>query len=178
MLLPIGVVAADGPALTPQQQEVLKMSEAWRDAFNRRDLETFAHYVANDFIASTDEGELLTKTAFIQYLSARPPKDVQKTDAHDFQIHVDGDAAIVNYLVTSLNTWRDTTIVFHRRRTEFFKKTDGMWLALAAHQSPVPVNFRKSTKAPQKHLRTMSESTIGRGTPLGTSTSTPSRAAD
>jgi ketosteroid isomerase-like protein len=150
MLFPMGVIGTNNPTLSNQQQEVMKVSDAWRDAFNHRDLETFAHYVADDFIASTDEGDLLTKTAFIQYLSTRPPKDVQKTDAHDFQIHVDGDAAIVNYLVTSLNTWGDTTLVFHRRRTEFFKKTDGMWLALAAHESPVPVNFRKPTKASPK----------------------------
>ena len=74
MLFPMGVVAADGPALSTQQQEVMEVSEALRDAFNHRDLEAFAHHVADDFIASTDEGELLTKTAFIQYLSVRSSK--------------------------------------------------------------------------------------------------------
>ena len=78
MLFPMSVVAADRPALTTQQQEVMKVSEGWRDAFNHRDLEKFAHYVAEDFIASTDEGDLLTKTAFIQYLSTDPQRMSRK----------------------------------------------------------------------------------------------------
>lgn len=143
----------EAPSLTPEQQEVLRVSRAWQEAFNHRDLNAFARYVTDDFMASTDEGGLMTKEEMIQYLSARPLKYVQKRDAHDFQIRIDGDTAIVNYLVTSLNGWGDTTIEFHRRRTEVFIKKEGMWLAIAAHDSPIPVNFHHPAKADAKMLQ-------------------------
>jgi hypothetical protein len=47
----------------------------------------------------------------------------------------------------------DTTLAFHRRRSEFFRKTDGKWLAVAAHESPVPVDFRKPEKVDPKMLK-------------------------
>ena len=104
-----GIVAgAEAPPLTVEQQEVVKLSQAWLDAFNHRDLETFASYIADDYIGSTDDGVLTTKDRLVKWLSKRPPEYGQRKDLHDIQVHLDGDTAIVNYLITSLRTWGDT----------------------------------------------------------------------
>ena len=142
-----GIVArAEAPPLTVEQQEVVKVSQAWLDAFNHRDLETFASYIADDYIGSTDDGVLTTKDKLVKWLSKRPPEYGQRKDLHDIQVHLDGDTAIVNYLITSLRTWGDTPIVNYLRRTEVFKKKNGKWLIIATHESLLPVNFFKTVK--------------------------------
>lgn len=121
MLFPAGVFGIDEPKFTPPQLEVMKVSQAWLDAFNHRDLETFSRYISDDYIGSTDDGILVTKARAVKWLSARPPEYEQRTDLHDVAVMVDGDTAIVNYLIQSRLGWGDTTIVIHLRRTEVFR---------------------------------------------------------
>jgi ketosteroid isomerase-like protein len=144
----MGVVGADGPAFTTQQQQVLKVSEAWRDAFNHRDLETLARYVADDFIGSTDDGIFMTKARLLKRLATHPPEQEQRSDVRDVRVHVDGDSAIVNYLVSvTEGGFESKPLSFQFRRTEFFQKKDGTWLAIAAHESQLPINHRVAIKA-------------------------------
>lgn len=76
------------------------MSETWLDAFNHRELEVFARYVADDFIGSTDDGIFMTKARLLKRLATHPAEQEQRGDVRDVRVHVDGDSAIVNYLVT------------------------------------------------------------------------------
>lgn len=147
------VSSSDEPKFTPQQLEVTKVSQAWLDAFNHRDLETFARYIADDYIGSTDDGILITKARAVKWLSTRPPEYEQRKDLHDVVATVDGDTAIVNYLVESLHGWGDTTIVVHLRRTEVFRKRNGMWLVIATHESALPVSYRKAVTVDAKTFK-------------------------
>ena len=146
------VAGAEAPPLTVEQQEVVKVSQAWLDAFNNRDLETFNSYIADDYIGSTDDGVLTTKVRLVKWLSKRPSEYQQRKDLHDIQVHLDGDTAIVNYLITSLRTWGDTPIVNYLRRTEVFKRMNGKWLVIASHESLLPVSFFKTVKIDSKIL--------------------------
>jgi ketosteroid isomerase-like protein len=153
MFIPMGVVADDGPALTTQQQEVIKVSEAWRDAFNHRDLETFAHYVADDFIGSADDGIFMTKARLLKRLAAHSPEEEQRGDVRDVRARVDGDLAVVNYLVTvTEGGFQPKPLSFQFRRTEFFQKKDGTWFAVAAHESQVLINHRVPVKIDSRTL--------------------------
>jgi Beta-lactamase len=57
----LGLGRSVGEAFSPAQREVWDVSQAWLDAFNHHDLASFSRYITDDFIASTDEGDLLTK---------------------------------------------------------------------------------------------------------------------
>ncbi|MGB7847409.1 MAG: DUF4440 domain-containing protein [Candidatus Acidiferrum sp.] len=154
MVFPMGVVGTDGPALTPQQREVLRVSEAWLDAFNHRDLETFARYVDDDFIGSTDDGILMTKARLLKRLATHPPEQEQRSDVRDIRIRVDGDSAIINYLLSvAEGGFQPKTLSFQFRRTEFFKKKNGTWLAIAAHESQLLINHRVSVKIDPRTLK-------------------------
>jgi len=135
MLLPMSVVGTDGPPLTTEQRDVLKVSDAWRDAFNHRDFETFAQYVADDFIGSADDGIFLTKARLLKRLAAHSPEEEQRGDVRDIRARVDGDLAVVNYLVTvTEGGFQRKALSFQFRRTEFFQKEEGR--DLARHRSP------------------------------------------
>jgi len=134
---------SDPPSLT-EQQDVMKASQAWLDAFNHRDLQAFASYIADDYIGTTDDGVLTTKDRLVKWLSKKKAAYVQRSNMHDAQVRMDGDTAIVNYLITSKNVWGDTTIVLYLRRTEVFKKKNQKWLVIATHENPLPANFFKA----------------------------------
>ena len=153
MLFPGGVFGVDEPRFTSQQLEVMKVSQAWLDAFNHRDLETFTRYIADDYIGSTDDGILVTKARVVKWLSTRAPEHEQRSALHDVVVMVDGDTAIVNYLIESLHGWGDTTIVMHLRRTEVFRKKNGVWLVIASHESAVPVSYRKAVNVDAKTFK-------------------------
>jgi ketosteroid isomerase-like protein len=154
MLFPMSVVGTDGPTLTPQQREVLKVSQAWLDAFNHRDLETFARYVADDFIGSTDDGIFITKTGLLKRLATHPSEQEQRSDVRDVRVHVADDSTIINYLVSvTEGGFEQRTLSFQFRRTEFFRKNNGTWLASAAHESQLPINHRVPAKIGPETLK-------------------------
>jgi len=154
LLFSLGLLTANGPALTTQEQEALKASEAWRDAFNHRDLEAFARYVADDFIGSTDDGIFMTKARLLKRLATHPPEEEQRDDVRDIHVHVDGDSAIINYLVSvTEGGFEPKALSFQFRRTEFFQKKGGTWLAIAAHESQLPINHRVPVKIDPRILK-------------------------
>ena len=153
LLFPMVLVAADGLALTTREQDVLKVSEAWRDAFNHRDLEGFAHYVADDFIGSTDDGIVMNKARLLKRLATHPPEQEQRGDVRDVRVHIDGDSAIVNYLVSvTEGGFESKPLSFQFRRTEFFQKKNGTWLVIATHESQLPINHHVPARIDPKTL--------------------------
>jgi len=123
------------------------------DARNHRDLETYASFMADDLIGSTDAGERVTKAWLVDWLSKRQPEDEDRTDLRDVHVHIDGDTAIVNYLITVLKGWGKTVVISNRRRTEVFKKTNDKWLAVVVHESDVPANYFKEVEVDPKTLK-------------------------
>jgi ketosteroid isomerase-like protein len=137
----------DAPALATQatdQSDIMNSSRAWLEAYNRRDMATFATYIDDTYLGTTDDGILRTKEQQVKWLGERKPDYVQRTAVHDVQVHVDGDVAILSYRVTALRGWGGTTITQYLRRTEVFKKKDGKWLVIASHESLIPRNFFKA----------------------------------
>ena len=49
-----------------EQQEVWKTSQAWRYAFNRRDLDAVVRYLDDDFLGSADDGVFLSKARLLK----------------------------------------------------------------------------------------------------------------
>jgi len=134
------------------EQEVIKTSQAWNDAFNRRDLEAYGRHMSDDFVGTSDEASPMTKAALIKFLSGRPLEYIQRKEAHDFDVHIFGDTAILTYAFTSFHAWGDTMIKFPTRRIEVFKKKDGAWLAVASQQCYVPTNHRTPIEIDSKVL--------------------------
>jgi ketosteroid isomerase-like protein len=60
--------AADQPKYSPAEQEVINVSQARREAVNRRDMETAARYISDDCLFSSDDGNLETKAQVIERL--------------------------------------------------------------------------------------------------------------
>jgi ketosteroid isomerase-like protein len=151
-------IALGHTSLLPQRQrdennvsegEVLKVSQLRRDALNHRDADTFSRYTDNNYIGTADDGVVLTKSATIQRFQ-RTPWLEEADDRKAVRVQIEGDAAVINYQFTLSESFPQMKRVTHIVRTEFFKKSDGKWLAIAVHDAALPVNFRKPLKVDPK----------------------------
>ena len=89
--------AEQAPAFTTQQREVWKVSQEWRNAYNRRDLDTFARLTVDDFIGSTDDGIFMSKAGLLERLSTHPPETDQRYNGRHVRVRVNGDTGVVSY---------------------------------------------------------------------------------
>ncbi len=135
--------AQDQPKLSPDQQEVLKVRNALRETALRRDMAAWSRYVADDCIFSTDDGELHTKTQFIEHVGKLPPGYDHSVNPRDYVIHVYGDTAVVNFRITLHEQFTDADIISEQRQTETYIKQNGSWLLVARQWDNLPVNFHK-----------------------------------
>ncbi|MBI3476822.1 MAG: DUF4440 domain-containing protein [Acidobacteria bacterium] len=154
VLVTSATFASDSPGLTPAQQEVWKVSQAWLSAYNQRDLDAFARLTADDFFGATDDGILMTKAGLLNRVLTHPPKADQRTNVHDVRVRVNGDTAMVNYRLSLAEEGFDSgKLIFELRRTEVFQKKNSAWVAIAAHDSLLPISHREPVSADPKTFK-------------------------
>jgi ketosteroid isomerase-like protein len=142
------------PTLSPAQEEVWKVSQACLAAFNRRDLDAFARFIADDFIGSTDDGIFMSKARLLRRLSTHPPESEQRKNVRDIRVRVHESTAIANYrLSLTEEGFENGRLIFELRRTEVFQKNNDTWLMIAAHDSILPINHREPAKVDPKTLK-------------------------
>ena len=93
---------------SPAEQEVLNVSQARRDASNRRDMAASARYVAEDYILSSDDGVLVTKAEYYQHMEKLPVEYDHSTNAREFVLRLRGDTAVINFRITTHEQFGDS----------------------------------------------------------------------
>jgi len=135
--------ALDEKRLPPEQQEVVEVHQAMREAAEKRDFNTWSSYVADDCIFSDDDGEVETKAQIIAHLRNMPAAYDHSENHRDFLVRVHGDTAVLNFRLTAHEQFTDTDIITEMRHTQTFIKRGGSWLLVAEQWGALPVNFRK-----------------------------------
>jgi hypothetical protein len=96
----------------------------------------------------------MTKARLLKRLATHAAEQEQRSDVRDVRVHVDGDSAIINYLLSVTEGGFDPKpLSFQFRRTEFFQKKNGTWLAIAAHESQLLINHRLPVKIDPRTLK-------------------------
>ena len=131
--------------LAPAEQEVVGAIRARMDAAAQRQVETWARYVADGCILSSDDGSLMTKAQMLaHYKKVRAEYD-RALDPRDFKVHIYGDTAVANYRATTHEQFGATDITNEQRRTDTLIKRNGAWLLIAIQWNNLPVNYREPT---------------------------------
>jgi len=138
---------ADLPKLSPEQQEVIKVHNAIREAARKRDFTAWSPYVADDCIFSDDEGKLLTKAQIIEQGRHLPFEYDHSENQRDHVVHLYGNVAVLNLRFTTHEQFTDTDILTEMRETETFVRQTGSWLLVARQWGPLSVNFHKPVAA-------------------------------
>ena len=104
------------------------LNQAYLDSVVTGDVQKFGEMLSPDFLCSTPEGSLLDKSEFLLLTAA--PRTLERLDARDIRIRIEGDVAIIHAATTY------TTLTGHEGRgryTDIWARRNGRWLAIAAH---------------------------------------------
>ena len=110
------------------EERLIKLDKAWTSAELKGDKKAAAALIAEDFVGTTQRGELENKT---QYLAGvTPNSDMVKSD--DYKITIYGNIAIMTHRSTVEGV---RNIQF--RSTHVWIKRSGKWLIVAHHGSQI-----------------------------------------
>ena len=141
--------SASEPKLSAAQQEVLKVSQARRDAQNSRDLVAAERVVAEDCVFTLADGAPVTKRKRYEALDKSPAEYDHTRNSRDIVVHLYGDTAVINYRTTEHEQFGDNDIISELRTTETWIKRNGDWLLIAVQSQNIPVNFRRPVTVDQ-----------------------------
>jgi ketosteroid isomerase-like protein len=113
------------------QNDLATLTELNRDyirSVQTSNVRRFEEILAKDFLCSLPDGSLIDRQAFLER-TAQPP-GITDLEAHDVQVRLLGDVAIVH-------AWTTFTAADGRRGsgryTDVWARRDGRWLAVSAH---------------------------------------------
>jgi ketosteroid isomerase-like protein len=104
------------------------LNRAYIGAVQGSDVARFRQLLAEDFLCSNPDGSLVDRDAFLE--QTERPVTITGLEAHDVDIRVLGDVAIVHGRTTY--TLADGS-PGAGRYTDVWERRDGRWLAVAAH---------------------------------------------
>jgi ketosteroid isomerase-like protein len=133
MVLSLAALAADCPKNQPKTQTaLLELERNWAQALDRRDAETVACMVADEFEDAGIDGSLHTRAQMLAHIPQPRPGTNHLTE---MRAHVEGNFGFVR----GLNEVHDPSgkIVARVRFTDIFAYREGRWQALAGQETLV-----------------------------------------
>ena len=118
------------------KNKLIQIEHDWADALVKGDVTTWSRCVADDWIGTTPEGNMVAKTgAYADLKAGLVVRELFHLD--DLKVRVYGDTAIVFGLETEKSTIHGKDMSGQYRFTDVFVKRDGRWQAVASHLSRV-----------------------------------------
>lgn len=109
-------------------ETLTKLNEDYIRSVQHSDVKRFDEILASDFLCSVPDGSLLDRKAFLD--SAAKPVTIRNLQAHDVNVRLMGDVAIVHARTSYVAA--DGT-PGGGRYTDVWARRDGHWLAVSAH---------------------------------------------
>lgn len=110
------------------EDKLIQMDKAWTSAELKGDKKASAAYVADDYVGTTQRGEIETKAQYLAGITAN--SDMVKSDEYKVTIH--GNTAIMTHRGTVEGV---RNIQF--RSTHVWMKRGGKWQIVAHHGSQI-----------------------------------------
>jgi ketosteroid isomerase-like protein len=115
---------------------LIQIERAWADALVKGDVATWSRCVADDWVGTTPEGNMITKAgAYADLKAGLVVRELFRLD--DLKVRVYGDVAIVCGLETEKSKIHGKDMSGQYRFTDVFLKRNGRWQAVASHLSHV-----------------------------------------
>jgi ketosteroid isomerase-like protein len=117
-----------GTATAQERDELIALNRDYVESVQRGDVGRFDEILAEDFLCSNPDGSLVDRAGFLAQIAR--PVAIANLEAHDVDIRVLGDVAIIHARTTyTLPDGRQGA----GRYTDVWARRDGRWLAVAAH---------------------------------------------
>ena len=112
------------------RQTLADLNQAYIQSARSSDVARFGELLADDFLCSLPDGTLLDRRQFLE--RAARPLDIRDLEAHDVNVRLLGEVAIVHARTTY--TYDDGRRG-SGRYTDVWARRDGRWVAVAAQFS-------------------------------------------
>ena len=141
VLATAGVIPASArqsPPVESDQQVLIRLEQGWNEAFYRKDLAFIRNLLADDFIATYDDGKRGDKAKELA-LAAAFNQQVDSAIQDEFTVKVYRDTAVVWFTLHLVGTKQGQRAEVTLRYTDVWVISDGRWQCVASQSLKVPV---------------------------------------
>jgi len=131
LALALSALAADCPRNQPKTEAALvELERDWAAARSRKDADTVACMVADEFEDADVDGSLHTRSQTLEHIPQRKPG---VNHLSEMRAHVEGNSGFTRGLATLVDA--SGKVAARVRFTDVFTYRDGRWQALAGHET-------------------------------------------
>jgi ketosteroid isomerase-like protein len=118
------------------EQELIKLENAWADAWIRSDVAFHDRIMADDYTWTSPWGEVFTKARNLALVKSGDDVITSWVLA-EMKVRIYGDAAVVSGCDTIKETYKGEDITSQNRWTHTWVKRSGRWQCVAGHSSEI-----------------------------------------
>ena len=118
------------------QDTLMQLERDWDAAFHRNDAKFIASILADDFIATYDNGVRADKTKELE-LAANFNQQIDASSIDEFTIHIYGDVAVVWFTLRLIGPMQGKPVQLTYRYMDVWTYRDGKWLCVASQSTRV-----------------------------------------
>lgn len=133
-VLASGFAAAQ--AQPTDEQTLVELERAWNDAFYKKDIEFLDSLLAEEFVATYDDGTLGDRNRELE-LSAAFNQRVISANQEDFTVRVYGDAAVVWFTLRLVGLRQGQRAEVAFRYTDVWVRRDGRWQCVSTQSTRI-----------------------------------------
>ena len=133
-VLASGFAAAQ--AQPTDEQTLVELERAWNDAFYKKDIEFLDSILAEEFVATYDDGTLGDRNRELE-LSAAFNQRVISANQEDFTVRVYGDAAVVWFTLRLVGLRQGQRAEVAFRYTDVWVRRDGRWQCVSTQSTRI-----------------------------------------
>ena len=131
-----GTVAAQTQPATTDEQTLVELERSWNEAFYAKDTEFLDSVLAEEFVATYDDGSLGDRNRELE-LSASFNQRVISATPEDFTVRVYGDAAVIWFTLRLVGLRQGQRAEVSFRYTDVWVRRDGRWQCVSAQSTRV-----------------------------------------
>jgi ketosteroid isomerase-like protein len=132
----VSPAAAQSQPVKSDQEVLIELEQGWNEAFYRKDVAFIANILADEFIATYDDGSRGDKAKELA-LAASFNQQVESAIQDDFTVKVFGDTAIVWFTLNLVGVRQGQRAEVTLRYTDVFVLRDGRWQCVSTHSTRV-----------------------------------------
>src|SRR5262245_54271914 len=135
-LLLLSAVGVGAQRVKSDQETLMQLERDWDAAFHRADAKFIASILADDFIATYDNGVRADKAKELD-LAANFNQQIDASSLDDFTIHIYGNVAVVWFTLRLIGPIQGKPVEMTYRYLDVWNYRDGKWLCVASQSTRV-----------------------------------------
>jgi ketosteroid isomerase-like protein len=132
--VPAPALAEAGQRVKSDQETLMELEREWDAAFRRNDVKFIASILADEFIATYDDGTRADKAKELE-LAANFNQQIDSSSLDEFTIHTFRDTAVVWFTLRLVGPMQGRRVEIAYRYLDVWVFRDGRWLCVASQST-------------------------------------------